>query len=280
MFKLADLHIHTACRGGVGRKMGPQQTAQALVDSPLDTFAITEHRVIGTHLFDVQEEIDRLTEGTARQIAGNLGVELDMTFEGEHFHIGYVFEDEYGPNDLPDTLPKDTDAKLLEEYKKAYPGVAIGCHMTITKGGLNKLHAPRRKAVIRALIRTGLLDGVELLNSTLLDDENIPDALSEDGILTKHVSRKRLATIGSSDAHEPDLIGTVATVYRDNLIKAIREAETYAIALRHPLVFNIRDRVERIVRHIPQQQTGHILIEPINMIEPVEFMVKRAYRQK
>lgn len=210
----------------------PKKIAAGIVESGVDVFAITEHNKVSERFFDVEEEVNALLEDTEREVLALLGTELAVIFQGFRYHIGYVFEEKFTPHNLPDIPPPKLDAKSLEHYCMDYPGVAILNHPTWRDHrGVN------HEDVTEDFMSSGLIDGVEILNGSILSngtDKRI--ILSALEMFTKvRRARARVAAIGASDAHVGDLVGSVATRFctaeKSEIFGAIRRAETRAIAI-------------------------------------------------
>ncbi len=238
----ADLHIHTDHDEYRNRWHGdhPERIAAGIVNGNLDTYAITEHNKMTQHSFDVREEIARLTEGTAKEILGLFGVEMTVKFGDYRYHLGYIFEEQFTPQNLPEMFPMKSDIKELEHYQVDYPGIVILNHPTW------KDHRGRNDVnVTQELIESGLIDGVEIMNGSILHN-GANTQITKSAIemfLNARRKGKRLAAIGASDAHvgvnhpkkRPNLVGSVVTEYctstPEDIFHAIKQGETSAIAI-------------------------------------------------
>jgi hypothetical protein len=217
----ADFHIHTDYspnKGWHGEK--PQNVAKALYDSDLDVAAVLEHNQINQRYNDVREEfaylqdIERMRNNTFREVMILLGCEISCIFNGFLYHFGYVFELPYKRNELPDPPRVNCNLEEIEEYKKTYPGITIVFHPAWRD------HSRNSYAATTALMKSGVIDGVEILNGSIFDNmrrhsngkkagevkkwlrnfefaleayKKAKEALASDGY--------KLASIGCSDAH-------------------------------------------------------------------------------
>lgn len=256
----ADLHLHTDYDEERGRRHGdkPENIAGGIVESGLDVYAITEHNRVSERFFEVGEEVARLTEGTGREVLGLLGVEMTVTFDGSRYHIGYIYEGEFGRQNMPEVPGSMVDIRdVIEQYQVDYPGVAILNHPTLKDG-----HGTRGKnnpEVTRALMESGLVDGVEILNGSILfngADIRITRSAIE-MFLAARAKGNRLSAIGCGDAHrginheKPSLVGSCTTEFssadRAGLFHAIKMGNTKAVAQEHTTV---RRRVRKLISEI------------------------------
>lgn len=251
----ADLHLHTDYNEERDYWHGdrPERIAAGIVESGVDVYAITEHNRTSSRFFDVKGEVARLLEiegereGVQREVLGLLGTEMTVTFDGTTYHVGFVFEDDFTPQTLPEMPLKhrpDMRSKDLEHWRMDYPGIAILNHPT--------LKDIRRKPLLqitREFMRSGLVDGVELLNGSVLHngaDIRITEAalrLYKDLFLCGGRSKRRLAAIGCSDAHvglsedggRKNLVGSVVTAFSgerpEDLFDAVSQVSTRAVAV-------------------------------------------------
>lgn len=241
---LADIHMHTDYNVDEERWHGmpPATLAEAIVQSPLDVVAITEHNRVHDRYFDVREEIARLTEGTGREILTILGMELTVTFEGNRYHVGYLYEETFERGNLPETPEATVNVRHLEQYRTFYPGVAIFEHPTWKAGCRSDMER------VRALMESGLVDGAELINGAVLANNNgRGKGITGDAwrLFIEARKKQQLAPIGSSDAHKPHHIGLAATAFDadepESLFRAIRKGSTRAVALHESVARNIHD---------------------------------------
>lgn len=239
----ADLHIHTDHNPNNGSWHGdrPENIARGIVESGIDVFAITEHNAVSDRYFQVLEEVERLMDGKGREILGLLGTEMTVTFERHNYHVGYVFEGPFNGG-LPETPPARSNLQDLEQYRDEYPGVAILNHPTW------KDHKRANdSAITENLMQSGLVDGVEVLNGSILhngaDDCITKSALEMYARIRKTNGHRFLAAMACSDAHvglghmdrgsRENLVGVVATEFTrgsiEEIFDAIRSAETVAL---------------------------------------------------
>ena len=158
-------------------------------------------------------------------------------------------------NNLPEMPGIRSDIKELEEFKKSYPGVVILNHPTWKDhvSGDNDVN------VTQELIESGLIDGVEILNGTILHNA-ASMRVSRSAINMFIEARKNgvnVAAIGASDAHvginNPrmgNLVGSAVTefcsTYADGVFDAIRNGgnNTLAIAVKD----SVRKKVSSILK--------------------------------
>ncbi len=254
----ADLHIHTDHDPIRDRWHGdrPERIAKAIVDSDLDLYAITEHNQVSERFFEVAEIIEELTDGVRREIVGRLGVEMTVMFDGYRYHIGYIFEDNFTRHNMPDVPPSKSDIKVLEHYQQDYPGLVILNHPTWKDHGKSN-----RPDVTAAFIESGLVDGVEILNSSILQngaDSRITKTAIE---LFLEARRKgiKVAAIASSDAHvgadngsKISPVGTVATGFHaasiEDFDRTVKSGRTEALVLGPDA---LKKKVRGILRQVP-----------------------------
>lgn len=146
---------------------------------------------------------------------------MTVCFEQGRFHVGYVFEKDYGRQRLPVNPPRGASLLDLEQYKKEYPGVAILNHPTWRDKG--RQNTPEQTA---ELISSGVFGGIETLNGSILyngfDPSFTRSALGMYMAATR--SGSRIASIGASDAHREFLVGSVVTEFCGSTEHAIFEA--------------------------------------------------------
>lgn len=207
-----DFHIHTDFDPVRNYRHGekPELIAKALVDSQLDVVAITEHNKVTDRTFQVKEEISRLTEGTNREIAVLFGAEISVTFQRYLYHVGYVFEEHFGAGRLPVLPDPRGNVYDLEDFRKSYKGVAILNHPCLKNN--------RPPEVTTDFLKSGLMDGVEILNGSVLSNGASPLITQEafDAFLKVKRDGMQLAPIGCSDTHRAALIGSVWTEYNSS----------------------------------------------------------------
>ncbi|MBI4232470.1 hypothetical protein HY605_04525 [Candidatus Peregrinibacteria bacterium] len=256
----ADLHLHTDYDEERGRRHGdkPENIAGGIVESGLDVFAITEHNAVSERFFDVCDEVERLTEGTGREVLGLLGTEMTVVFEGHRYHIGYVYEGTYGKHNLPEVPdPRVNLRDMIEQYQVDYPGIVILNHPTWKDG--HGIRGKNNPEVTMALVESGLVDGVEILNGSILfngADLQISRSAVE-MFLAARAKGHRLAAIGCSDAHRginhenKSLVGSCATEFtsatRQGLFHEIKGGNSKAVALEPTTV---RKRVQTLIREV------------------------------
>lgn len=212
MLYRADFHIHTDYNEHRKHQHGekPDLLASAIVNSPLDVVAITEHNKVSLKAFEVKEAIDRLIGDSKRKILVLLGVELSVNYGGFQYHIGYLFESDHDENHLPTIPPIGMDMADFKVFRNEYPGIAVLNHPALHE----HRHHPHAH-ITDEFVQTGLMEGVEILNGSLLHNgANIQYTnRAFETYLQAHRLGKYLAPIGSSDAHRHDLIGSVWTEF-------------------------------------------------------------------
>lgn len=250
----ADLHMHT----DPGHGDSPQNIAMGIVNSGIDAYAITEHRHPSDRAFDVRNEVEKILYGSGLRIAGLIGVELNLAFGGGMYHAGYIFEN---PNLCRGQLPPDPKKMLTvreyEEYKRAYPGVSIFYHPAWHDGNYRKRNDP---AVTEELMRSGLFNGIELLNGLILTN-GVRAEITESTVqmfLDSRKRRLRLAAMGNSDAHRgirvsagaANYVGTAVTEFchrePSGVLEAIKNGETMAVAVDQ----KVKRRVTALLRRV------------------------------
>jgi len=152
----------------------------------------------------------------------------------------------YKRNELPDPPRVNCNLEEIEEYKKAYPGITVVFHPAWRD------HSRNSYAATTALMKSGVIDGVEILNGSIFDNmrrhsngkkagevkkwlrnfefaleayKKAKEALASDGI--------KLASIGCSDAHTANMIGTMYTEFaarrKENVFSEIRKGATISV---------------------------------------------------
>lgn len=248
----ADLHLHTDYNKDRDYWHGdhPDRIAAGIVKSNVDVYAITEHNHTSTRFFDVQGEVARLLEieeqrtGIQREVLGLLGTEMSVMFGGTLYHVGFVFEGEFTPQTLPEMPSHKSDmrGRELDHWRIDNPGIAIFNHPT-----LKDIKRKQLLPITRDFMSSGLVDGVELLNGSVLhngaDIKITEEALKlyKELFLGRKGAYRKLASIGASDAHVglsddggKNLVGSVVTAFNsgspDGIFQEIRSASTKAVA--------------------------------------------------
>ncbi len=228
----ADLHLHTDYDPKRDKWHGehPDAMAAGIVDSQLDAYAITEHNRMETRFFDVQAEVDRLLSKTKRKVLGLLGVELSVTFQKRLYHACYIYEGTFNRQNLPEIPPPNTPIEDLEEDLIVdHPGVLILAHPSWKDD-----RKDRNESLTRELMEAEIVDGIELLNGSMLyNGANIEiTRRAIRSFLAASKKGAKLSAIGSSDAHEKDLAGKALTEYYaespEGLFDAIKTHQTRA----------------------------------------------------
>lgn len=250
----ADLHIHTDYDPERDYWHGdrPERIAAGIVHSNVDVYAITEHNRTSPRFFDVQGEVARLLEieaqitGTHREVLGLLGTEMTVAFGGTTYHVGFIFDDEFTPQTLPEMPLRhkpDMKGNDLDHWRIDNPGIAILNHPTLRDVRRHPL-----LEITRDFMKSGLVDGVELLNGSVLHngaDIRITEkalGLYKELFLANSRQTRRLAAIGCSDAHVglseeggKNLVGSVVTAFSSEeprgIFSAVKKAETKAVAI-------------------------------------------------
>jgi predicted metal-dependent phosphoesterase TrpH len=241
----ADLHVHSDFDISTGRWHGSKPkhiAAKIATDGNLDACVILEHGKISTHFLEVREKlkeeldiIERNSE-VRRNILLILGAELNLTFEGYPYHFGYIFEENgFNGGKLPKMPKRGTDIeKVREEFRRQFPGVMILYHPTWRdhiSGGRKKSDRPE---TTRRLMESGLVDGVETINSSLFLENKMRQLNQKALTLFAGVNNPNLAQVGASDAHRNtnSLIGSAVTCFEGDkpgdIFTAIREGRTTA----------------------------------------------------
>lgn len=253
--KLADLHIHTDCISGKkwhGSK--PEDVVHAALNTELDIIAITEHshnlhEKSFSRFFEVHEYIEEaeiILNNQRKKLEPLMGMEINVSFEGQNYHVGYLFEETYKAKNTPYVPNSGIDLReLSEDYRKEYPGVLIANHISWRD------HAPGRKTSVNtALLESGLVDGMEIINAATLLNPGHPGLRSGTEMTKRNIiqylqSKKEVASIGCSDDHNANLIGTAATAFPENvsLFEAIRENQTLAVGMGDRMRQKIRSIV-------------------------------------
>lgn len=249
----ADLHIHTDYDPVSDRRHGdrPERMAEAIVNGGIDVAGIVEHNKISSRYFDVKDEVDRLLSGTSRNISVLLGVEMTLSFEGRRYHVGHIFEGNFSRANLPEAPTYPLSVRDIEDFQRAQQGISILFHPA--KNDASGAHL----AVTDTLLRSGLVDGAEVLNGSMLAngaDINIARktlglffAARNQGVL--------LAPIGTSDAHRAELVGSAVTEFAtaspENIFDIVRnQGNTRAI----PIASKVRQRIDRLLGENPQMR--------------------------
>lgn len=242
----ADLHMHTTASDGDD----PRAIAATIATSDLDVFAVTDHNRLDGGFFAVRDELANILDGTGRQILALLGAEMTVIFRGIQYHIGVIMEgNHWNPQSLPDAPPRGTDIGLLKDYRAAHPSIAIFEHPTLHD------KTPADLETTQALMSSGLVDGVEIVNGTVLSNGTTGYHVTQTGfeqfLAAKQRIGPRLAAIGASDAHIAEAIASAYTKYeaRDpsDLFTAVREGRTNAAAVQE----KVRGRVNSLARKVP-----------------------------
>lgn len=259
MLYTADLHTHIDYDEIRDRRhgMNPEKAAQAMHASRLDVCAALEHNHISERYFDVLDELEKLSEKDRQRLLCLLGTELTVNYEGFMYHVGLIFEEKFHRGNLPVIPPPRLDLKLLEEYMIDYPSVSILYHPTwqYWKTNGEGLEATQR------LMNSGLVDGVEILNGSILYNgqgskhQAMKKASTKKGLelfMQAKKNDRQLASIGCSDAHSPELIGAVRTKFEstkpEGIFEAIKRGRTRAEAHEQKI---ITPKVRSLQRSIP-----------------------------
>lgn len=264
----ADLHIHTDYDSERDYWHGdrPERIAAGIVHSNVDVYAITEHNKTSTRFFDVQGEVARLLEieekrtGVNREVLGLLGTEMTVMFGGTTYHVGFIFDDEFTPQTLPEMPIRhrtEMKGRDLDHWRIDNPGIAILNHPT-----LRDIRRHPLLDITRDFMKSGLVDGVELLNGSVLHngaDIRITEkalGLYKEVFLSGGRQHRRLAAIGCSDAHVglseeggKNLVGSVVTAFSSEdsrgIFNAVKKAETKAVAVDRV----VKNKVASVMRN-------------------------------
>jgi len=248
----ADLHIHT----DPGHGDTPENTAEGIVASGIDVFAITDHASAllksenpAERYLDVRKTIRKLVGGTRRRILGLFGVEMSIIFEGISHHVCYIFERPVNSSaDVPLILPVGSGPKDLEYLRDNYSGVALLCHPALRMGGqVHHRRRHRRVAAIADFMESGLVDAVEGFNGAVLSNGS-SEEITRLGIEMFSEAKKikpNLALVACSDAHRARIIGSVATRFMgkkpEDIFDAIRRGDTNPIFIRDTVLRKVQE---------------------------------------
>jgi predicted metal-dependent phosphoesterase TrpH len=196
----ADLHLHTLASDGL---IGPRELVDFVEEhTELDAIAITDHDEVSAAL-EAREWSAR--RGYRVQVIP--GVEVS-TLDG---HLLTLFVEE--------RAPALTSARRAAEWVRARGGLCIAPHPCTR--WTHSLHS----RALSALVQTGLLAGVEILNASLAGRASRPHAL-------ELAMRHGLARLGSSDAHMISMVGLARTRFAgrspEDLRRAIEQRTTEA----------------------------------------------------
>jgi hypothetical protein len=243
MSYLIDTHIHPrqyieGIRGYEG--ISPNQIARTIVnDTKLDAFALTQHYAPSGHFSFIEEEIACLTHGTRRHITSFLGTEVNMKVD-KKFHVCVVFQDHYNSQNRPAAFPMGGGLKDLEQYKKDYNSVAILCHPY--------LKDKMKRENLDPMLQSGLIDGVEILNGSVIHICRDTHKLVRTLELADEIKHE-FAFMGTSDAHQEEMIGSCATKYEGDspldFFKAVKEKTTVPAVTGY-----VKDVVEKVRNEI------------------------------
>lgn len=280
----ADLHSHVDYDAERGNWHGerPEVFAQRIVENTrLDIIAITEHNMVTDRYFDTRDEIERLLDleaartGTRRSVRTLLGAELTVMFDRNRYHMGYIYEQDFQTGDLPEMPPLRTNARDLEHYTIDYPGIRILNHPTW------KDRCPADAATTEAFMDSGLVDGVEIANGSMLYNGNDQSVATREACAMFIRARRRqrrqrrnaddpvqfplLGAIGSSDAHRAPLLGSIVTVFDgqnpQELFQAVRRGRTRAMPLEPlrvvPRLAAVRGSLPGLEWYIQLPEPGH-----------------------
>lgn len=246
-----DLHIHTdefAKRGGelYWHGIKPREAAMAILASGLDVVAITEHnsrenRSV-THWQDVKaivEEELALTEertGIRRTIQVLLGTEIPMTHNKFKWHVGHVFEGSFDVRDLP---PRDEKLSFdqITRFVTANPGITSLNHffLALPKEFQHDPMHSRIGRTMKELIESRRFNAMEVLNANMMREEPTATYKTRAAISVGKTLKQRmiareqaLALLGSSDAHQADMIGECSTEFPAgmSIFEAVRAGQT------------------------------------------------------
>lgn len=242
----ADLHLHTDYDLIEDKWHGctPPEMAEAIVESGLDVAAITEHGRVSANYFDTQSCVRKLIEDTGRNILLLPGFEVPLIIGQTRVHIGYIFEDDLKHGHLPSVLRSPCNIRELAHFKWNNCGMTILYHPGRRLNG-----STAKEKEVEGLIESGLVDAVEVINGTILanghngHDPEVNKKAFE--IVSKSRQRgNRIALVGSSDAHKPDLIGSAVTAFdgRDpsSIFRAVRSGLTKAVAVDPRVIGKLR----------------------------------------
>lgn len=252
----ADFHIHT----DDGHGDTPENAAVAIVESDLDVFATTDHasgllrnEKPVERFLDVKNAIVKLTEGSKRKILALFGFEARIIFGNISHHVGYIYEQLVNSDrDAPPVLPNGSSWQDLESLKRDCPGVAILYHPALRLvDGVHRRRRNLRAAAIQELMKSGLVDGVEVFNGTILSNgaSNEVTLIGMEMFQEAKACKKNLAPVAFSDAHEAGMIGQVATRFMgrkpEDVFKAIRCGSTTPLLISDGVIEKVHAIFER-----------------------------------
>jgi hypothetical protein len=271
----ADIHMHPdGRRNGRGRHgERPKLLATSIADSGLDVYALSEHHYVTEETGKVHDKMQGLMTGRKkkREIVGFDGVELNASYKGLPFHIGYVFEDRLDsphPGDFPE-LGTDILSAEFRDWRAQFPGIAVVNHPIVT-------HKERQEEMridyTAAMLADGIVEGCEVLNGAILlngkDGSSIRRTIgAAQAFLRAKACKSTTAIIASSDAHWAKYTmphnaigpgkkvigpGCVRTRFiadePGDFVDAVRAGRTKAVASEKT---KIRQVVEEVLRKCP-----------------------------
>lgn len=141
----------------------PESMAEGIVRANLDVYAITNHQGFYEEAALVEEEVERLLDGTGRQILRITGAEVAFDFEGRKFHANHLCRNKF-QRDHTLTFPKNgcTFDELMY-LREAYPGVTILNHPIRRPGHVRNSYFDR----VHDLVDTGEFAGIEVVNGAI-----------------------------------------------------------------------------------------------------------------
>ena len=160
-----DPHLHSGPCPWSDERHGdtPESMAEGIVRANLDVYAITNHNGFYEEDALVEEEVERLLDGTGRQILRITGAEIAFDFEGRRFHANHLCRNKFQRGR---TLTIPGNACTFDEImslRKAYPGVTILNHPIRRPGHVRNSYFDH----VRDLVDTGEFEGIEVVNGAI-----------------------------------------------------------------------------------------------------------------
>jgi hypothetical protein len=178
--------------------------AEGIVRAGVDAYAVTNHQGFYPEAAArVEEEVERLLDGTGRKILMITGTELSFDLDGRRFHANHLCRDRFPTGSTPEISKLPCSLADIAQIRKDYPGVTILNHPVRRPGDAKRLDC------MSGFVRdSGLFEGLEVANGAILQNtarhRNPRPVLSSAPIQLFQQLREEglnIAAIGGGDAH-------------------------------------------------------------------------------
>ncbi len=243
--KQADLHIHTKASDGI---LTPEQAVDAALMLGLSAIAITDH--------DVYTASDSAYEYSQKN---NLPIEIVRAVElstSDGHVLAYNLQ-----GTVYSGLPLAASIRAIHQQG----GLAVAAHPGLPH--VSSLSLAKIEQIITAEDPDLYFDGIEIHNATgkrmqRLDKSKLLFGYSEQKLnqfIIKHQHNPKLgAFVGGTDAHTYKIGETITIYSHDNVIEAIKRAETMVMATSANLVTDVTETTRLIYSIIRAKLLGSI----------------------